>query len=97
VLVLGDIFELGIYSKQLHESIETVIEPPISVVFTMGEEIKVLSEKMAEKGSDIVHQHFKSAEELIIALESYLNENTLILFKASRGMQFERLVERITI
>lgn len=97
VLVLGDIFELGTYSKQLHESVETVIVPPISVVFTMGEEIKVVSEKIAKKESDIVHQHFKSADELIIALECYLNENTLILFKASRGMQFERLVERIAI
>ena len=97
VLVLGDVFELGSHSKELHESIADVIESPITTLFTMGEEIQATGKKVNEKESDIYSQHFNSADELINSIQAYLNEDTLILFKASRGMQFERLIEKVKI
>lgn len=95
VLVLGDIFELGEQSKQLHQSIAQVISPPITALFTLGSDMKYLHEVVHKKDPNIDCQHFTSGEALLDHLSMYLNPDTLLLFKASRGMQFELLVEAI--
>ena len=93
VLVLGDIFELGEQSEALHRSVADVIEPPITAVFTYGNIALNISAAVREKQVNIVCNHFGSKEALLNKLEQYCTTDTLILFKASRGMQFEKLVE----
>src|SRR5699024_7901249 len=95
ILVLGDIFELGSHSKELHESIADVIESPITTLFTMGEEIQATGKKVNEQESVINSYYFNSADYLISSLQVYLNDDSLILLKASRGMQFEKLIEKV--
>lgn len=95
ILVLGDIFELGSYSKDFHESIAEVIEPPITGLFTYGEAIKATGIKVQEKGIPIDYHHFDSADELVNTLQTHLSPDSIILFKASRGMHFENFVKKL--
>lgn len=95
VLVLGDILELGNYSETLHREIAEVIEPPITALFTYGEQAKLISDEVKEKGSILESVHFASKEELINALHMYAAKDSLLLFKASRGLRFETIIEGI--
>src|SRR5699024_8738528 len=93
IIVLGDILELGKFSETFHRSIADVIEKPIDIVFTFGEQAKFITEALQEGKSTVQFQHFSTKSELEEALQSYLEPNTVILFKASRGMAFETLVQ----
>ncbi|MFC4557016.1 UDP-N-acetylmuramoyl-tripeptide--D-alanyl-D-alanine ligase [Virgibacillus kekensis] len=95
VLVLGDIFELGEASRDFHRSVADSVDASIHVLFTYGKDAKEISSVVSDRKQNIVCSHFGSKEELLQALESYLSKETLILFKASRGMQFEQLVENV--
>jgi UDP-N-acetylmuramoyl-tripeptide--D-alanyl-D-alanine ligase len=96
ILVLGDILELGEHSQSLHETIAEVIGDPITVVFTFGAMSEVISNKVKEhNGNKIKTEHFNSKEKLLKALQSYLNNQSLVLFKASRGLKFESFVNEL--
>lgn len=95
ILVLGDILELGEHARSFHESVSEVIDTSIDVVFTLGEQARTISTKVHSRTTDIICKHFNTKEELINDLDLYLNQDTLVLFKASRGMQFEKMVEKI--
>ena len=97
VLILGDIFELGEQSDTYHISVADVIEPPITVVYTYGYSAEKISTEVKKNHPKIICQHFKTKEQLSEALEDHLKKDTLLLFKASRGMHFETLVELIQI
>ncbi|WP_373895934.1 UDP-N-acetylmuramoyl-tripeptide--D-alanyl-D-alanine ligase [Virgibacillus sp. CBA3643] len=96
VLILGDILELGEYSQVMHQSIATVIDDPITVVFTYGNESKHISTAVKENNKSIHCMHFTEKEELLHALKAYLKRRALLLFKASRGLQFESFINEIT-
>jgi len=97
VLILGDIFELGEQTDTYHLSVARVIESPITVVYTYGYAAEQISTEVKKHQPQISCQHFKTKDQLSEALEAYLNKDTLLLFKASRGMHFETLVETIQI
>ncbi|WP_330948428.1 UDP-N-acetylmuramoyl-tripeptide--D-alanyl-D-alanine ligase [Virgibacillus sp. MG-45] len=95
VLVLGDIFELGDKAKQLHQSVAASIEPPITVLYTVGKEAEIISKTVSKQQPNMLCAHFQSKEDLLGELHEYLMHDTLVLFKASRGMQFETMVKAI--
>ncbi|GAA0613072.1 UDP-N-acetylmuramoyl-tripeptide--D-alanyl-D-alanine ligase [Virgibacillus siamensis] len=95
LLVLGDILELGDQSESFHRSVTDSIAQPITAVFTLGEQAKVISEAVKDKNPNIISMHFTSKDSLLEVLGEYLSEDTLILFKASRMMQFEWFVEQL--
>ncbi|WP_284140901.1 UDP-N-acetylmuramoyl-tripeptide--D-alanyl-D-alanine ligase [Virgibacillus sp. LDC-1] len=95
VLVLGDIFELGDKAKQLHQSVAASIEPPITVLYTVGKEAEIISKTVCKQQPNMLCAHFQSKEDLLGELHEYLMHDTLVLFKASRGMQFETMVKAI--
>lgn len=95
VLILGDVLELGEYSKELHRSVASVIDTPVTALFTCGKEAKYISDEVNQKKPAIISMHFESKQDLQNKLQDYKNKDTLLLFKASRGMQFESLVEAI--
>ncbi len=95
IVVLGDILELGDFSEILHQSVAEVIERPIDVVYTYGDAAKIITTTIKEKQLDIVANHFTNRTELQTRLEKEAEKSTIILFKASRGMAFEKLVETL--
>src|SRR5699024_6595887 len=95
VLILGDIFELGAASYEMHQSIADVIDQSITALFTLGNNIIGTNEQVEKNKMKIINQHYESKDDLIKALTPYLNKDTIILFKASRGMRLESVVETI--
>lgn len=96
VLVLGDILELGHLTEEMHRSIAKVIEAPINVVYTYGEAAKIITEQVNRNCPDIQATHFETREALTMALKQIANKETMILFKASRGMAFETFIDELT-
>lgn len=89
VVVLGDILELGRYSKKIHKKIGSMIRN-IDVIITVGKNSKYINKK-----TKIKNYHFKSNEETLIFLKSFIEKNDAILFKASHSMNFKYLVDNI--
>ncbi|WP_102335950.1 UDP-N-acetylmuramoyl-tripeptide--D-alanyl-D-alanine ligase [Salimicrobium jeotgali] len=96
ILVLGDMFELGMHSNELHAQVAEAINPQINAVFTIGGDSKAISDKVAGKFSSITTRHFKDPELLAGQLKELMTEDSIVLIKASRGMKLERIVQSIT-
>lgn len=95
ILVLGDIYELGSHSDELHRSVASVIDSPIDVLFTYGEAAHLISQEVLKAAKPIKLKHFETIEELIEELQHYLIKENLIFFKASRGMHFEKIIKHV--
>uniref|UniRef100_A0A7C4TF26 UDP-N-acetylmuramoyl-tripeptide--D-alanyl-D-alanine ligase n=1 Tax=candidate division WOR-3 bacterium TaxID=2052148 RepID=A0A7C4TF26_UNCW3 len=84
ILVLGDMRELGNFSELYHKEIGEYARPRCDLLLTLGEDSK-----------NYRGIHFDNYWELIKFLLKNLTGNEVILFKASRALEFERLVYKI--
>ncbi|MFB1051930.1 UDP-N-acetylmuramoyl-tripeptide--D-alanyl-D-alanine ligase [Paraliobacillus sp. JSM ZJ581] len=95
ILVLGDMFELGDRAKVYHREIADSITEDIHFVCTIGKHSKVLNQELNISKPNIIANHFEDKQELVAFLQPLLDETTLILLKASRGMQLEIVCKSI--
>ncbi|MBO8155335.1 MAG: UDP-N-acetylmuramoyl-tripeptide--D-alanyl-D-alanine ligase [Bacillaceae bacterium] len=95
ILVLGDMFELGKKSEHYHRSVGDVIEPPITGVYTIGSESRWIGESIKDREADVSVYHFQNHDELAQQLKNELREDTLLFFKASRGMKLEQVIMKL--
>ena len=84
IAVLGDMLELGDYSKELHEKVGEEIDESIDILITIGKEAKYIAEK--SKAKQIID--CKDNDEAIEKLKEIQTKNDAILLKASNGMKF---------
>ncbi|OIJ17741.1 UDP-N-acetylmuramoylalanyl-D-glutamate--2,6-diaminopimelate ligase [Anaerobacillus alkalidiazotrophicus] len=92
ILVLGDMYELGIDERNLHRSVCESITSPITHLFTVGEKGNWISEALLERNTDnIVIRSFESKEEVLENLKNIVNDSSIVLIKASRGMKLETI------
>jgi UDP-N-acetylmuramoyl-tripeptide--D-alanyl-D-alanine ligase len=92
ILVLGDMFELGENSIQLHESISNVISKKnVDAVYTIGKNIKHLNTKLDKK--KINNRNFRTRKSLASFLQKLDLQNSAVLVKGSRGMKMEEFVQ----
>ncbi|MED1602187.1 UDP-N-acetylmuramoyl-tripeptide--D-alanyl-D-alanine ligase [Alkalihalophilus marmarensis] len=95
VVVLGDMFELGTEEEALHKSVAQVITPPITHVLTLGDRAKWIYEEASHISSSSTFDemaHFTTKQELADHLSKLVDQKTVILFKASRGMKLEEVI-----
>lgn len=97
ILVLGDILELGTYAKDLHLSIAEDIDDSIDIVFTYGENARLIGDEVIKNNSQVEVTHFTEKAKLITTLKTEAVKGNLIFFKASRGMAFEQFVQELMI
>ena len=96
VAILGDMFELGERSDEIHREIgRYVVSKGIEVLCFVGDNAQnmykaAMSDIMCEYQSV---SHFESLEELKKRLPSVLEESDTILVKASHGMRFSEVVD----
>ncbi|MBU8879887.1 UDP-N-acetylmuramoyl-tripeptide--D-alanyl-D-alanine ligase [Bacillus sp. FJAT-29790] len=96
ILVLGDMLELGPEEEHFHRKMgESIDAEKIDFVFTFGS----LSEWIAKGAetrlpADRVFA-FTDKQNLIEELQKRVNEETIILVKASRGMKLEEVVSAL--
>ncbi|MEC5422786.1 UDP-N-acetylmuramoyl-tripeptide--D-alanyl-D-alanine ligase [Virgibacillus sp. C22-A2] len=95
ILILGDILELGEHSESMHRSVAAKIEHPVTAVFTFGEAAAHIASTVKKKNATINSKHFTTRKELAHELENHLNKDTLLMFKASRGLHFESFIKEI--
>jgi len=94
IAVLGDMLELGDYSKQLHEKVgEEIIKNKIDILITVGKEAKYIAQKSKEKVKQIII--CETNEEAIENINKIKQKNDIILLKASNGMHFDEILEKI--
>ena len=84
IAVLGDMLELGDYSKELHEKVGEEVDESIDILITIGKEAKYIAEK--SKAKQIIE--CKDNNEAIEKLKEIQTKNDAILLKASNGMKF---------
>ncbi|MDR0903923.1 MAG: UDP-N-acetylmuramoyl-L-alanyl-D-glutamate--2,6-diaminopimelate ligase [Ruminococcus sp.] len=92
VAVLGDMLETGEHAKALHERVgEAVVENGIDLLVCYGVNAKHIANKADELGMHSGH----STDPNVIKnfLRFKLKPDDVILFKASRGMHLENLIE----
>lgn len=88
VIVLGDILELGEVANTLHTEVGLSLKEKECILITVGDKAALISKEAGGK-------HFATREEAAQELTQYLNQEYAILFKASRGMEFEELIKMI--
>lgn len=97
VAVLGDMLELGKYSKELHESVgESAKDNNIDILITIGMEAHYIASSAINKGMDknCVYE-FNNLNDAYNKLINIVKENDVILFKASNGMNLKDLVDKV--
>lgn len=92
ILVLGDMFELGADSTAYHQEVGQSIPAEIDYVYTIGQASEQISQ-----ATSVPAKHFETKKDLIDQLERITNSGTVILFKASRGMKLEQIVDALLI
>lgn len=94
VVVLGDMLELGRWEDKLHrEAAHTVLKADPDLVITVGERSRLTAERLLEFGKPVLH--FGSCEEVSDRICDLIEPGDVVLLKASRGMRFERVLEKI--
>ncbi len=93
VAVLGDMLELGDYSETAHKICgEHVKKKGVNILFTYGERSK--NTALAAEGIDAVFP-FTNENELALAIFNEIKEGDAVLFKASRGMKLENVINSV--
>ncbi len=97
IAVLGDMLELGDYSQELHEQVgKEVYQNKIDILMCSGEKAEYITKKAKEMGmSEENIYYFKNKEEMTNKLKEIMQQGDVILLKASNGMRFFDIVERM--
>lgn len=96
IACLSDMLELGSFSKKLHKLVgEYCAEAAPDVLVCIGEEASNIADVAKEKVKECVS--FATKEEANIYLNKIISSGDTVLFKGSRGMKLEELVENIEI
>ena len=96
IAVLGDMFELGEYSKELHEKVgEEVVKNNIDILICTGENARFIVQRAKEKMNSKNVYYVDTKEEIEGLLKEKTEKGDVILFKASNGMKFYELAERM--
>ena len=92
-VILGDMLELGIHSKKLHESLSPVINRTnIDKVFVRGKEIFHLYNRISKHKKGFVLKNKLQIRDLI---EKKLDNNDVLMIKASNATGFNKIVKEL--
>ncbi len=99
IAVLGDILETGEFALALHKEIgKNVCENKVDVLICSGENAKYIAESAKENGFDERNiYYFENKEDIVELLKRMIQAKDVILFKASNGMRFFDIAEKIKI
>jgi UDP-N-acetylmuramoyl-tripeptide--D-alanyl-D-alanine ligase len=95
IAVLGDMLELGQISSSAHYDVgKQVAEVPVDTLFLLGEYANDVSQGAQAKGMTETNIFIgDSHEQLADELANHVKQQDIILFKASRGMAMEKVIE----
>ena len=97
IAVLGDMLELGEYSKELHQKVgREVVKNQIDLLICVGKEVTYIIKQAVEDGM-IKDNIFlcSNNEEAIKVLQQELQPEDVVLLKASNSLNFTQICEAI--
>ncbi len=95
IAILGDMLELGDYSKQMHEKVGSeVVKNNIDMLITVGKEATYIAKQAKQEGMSQIYE-FGSVEEAIQKIQETGEVGDAILVKASHSMNFEKIVKQM--
>lgn len=97
IAVLGDMLELGDFSKELHEKVgEIVAENNIDKLIVLGEFSRNIARIAIEKGMnrENIYQ-CENTDQVIATIKDLVKENDIVYFKASNAMNFSKIISEI--
>jgi UDP-N-acetylmuramoyl-tripeptide--D-alanyl-D-alanine ligase len=90
--VLGDMLELGDYSAKAHRLVGEYAAKICDKVYCLGENSKKMAAAAGDKAA-----WFNTSEALAEALMAEMKEGDRILFKGSRGMKMEKIINIVKL
>ena len=98
IAVLGNMLELGAFSKELHEEVgKVVVNANVDTLYCFGIDAGFIGQGAAKAGMPaeniILIPDISTETELGSALKNNLQPGDNVLFKASRGVKLERVIE----
>ena len=95
IAVLGDMFELGEYSEELHRKVgKEVAENGINILICAGENSKYIIEE-AKKNKNVQTYFINNNEQIVEKLTQELRNGDVVLVKASNGMKFFEICQKL--
>lgn len=97
IAVLGDMLELGEFSKELHENVgKEVVKNNIDILICLGKNAKYIVEQ-AKKSNMNAEKivYLNDANSVVKYIKDIWTKNDVILFKASNGMRFFDIVDKL--
>ena len=92
IMVFGDMLELGTKSKNHHIEVgKQISNSNINHLVTLGDQSKITF----KNSSGIEKYHFENKNQLIEHLKKNIQKGDAVLFKASRGMSFDLLINGV--
>lgn len=94
--ILGDMRELGGFSREAHETVGALAGKVFHLLMTVGEQGKLIADAARKRGlaAEKIFS-FDSADEALSTILSLLKPGDLVLIKASRSLGLDRIVENI--
>lgn len=94
VAILGDMFEMGEHAEYGHKLVGEEVINNVDLLITIGKDSLFIKDKSLELGFNKDNAyHFNTKEEAINEIDKLINDNDVVLVKASRGMKLEQIVE----
>jgi len=93
IFVFGDMAELGKFSQEYHQKVgQKCIDMDIDAIFTIGSETVATNTKL--NGSQF-NRHFADKGHLAKELLAFIKNDDFILFKGSRSMEIEKIIQEV--
>lgn len=96
VAALGDMLELGRYSRQEHENLGKQAVGKCDVLVAVGVRAHAIADAAVESGMAEEHVHyFDTSKEAADFLKDFIQENDTLLIKGSQSIRMERIAEAV--
>lgn len=94
VAVLGDVLEMGSFAEEEHRKLGKSVNDAADVLITAGENAKFIAEGAKDAGmSEVIS--FDDTDAAAENIKNIVKDGDCILIKASRGMKFEKIYQKI--
>lgn len=94
VAILGDMFEMGEFAEFGHRQVGKAALGNIDIMIAIGKDSEFIVKELKENNMNENNlYHFETKEEAIESLDNIIKDGDVILVKASRGMNLEKVVE----
>lgn len=94
ICVLGDMLELGTMSEQLHREVgEYMAKSGVDMAVCVGDHARIIADSANKIGMNCKYAATKA--EAVEYLRSTMRKGDILLFKGSRGMKVEKIIESL--